>query len=86
MNLTIDAKRNQVETMLRERGVYPVFVDYDDIRCVTEICVVGRDVKSVIIDIARNGWRWWRGSPRMAHADPTYAQAAQRVMRRSAGR
>ena len=86
MNFTIDATRNQVTEMLRQRGIYPVFIDYDDIRCVTEICVVSRDVKTVLLDIARQGWRWWRGSPRMPHADPTYAQAAQRVMRRSAGR
>jgi hypothetical protein len=80
---SVDARPGKVQEMLRERGIIPSYCEWDDQACITEVGIrTERDTKALVLDLARSGWRWWRGQPRAGHSDPTYAQAAQRILRR----
>lgn len=79
----VDARPGVVRQVLSERGIEPVVCEWDDVSCVTEVSVRGDNAtKTFVLDLGRAGLRWWRGRPRSGHSDPTFAQAAQRILRR----
>lgn len=86
MIVSVDARPGAVRAVLTERGIVPIECEWDDAACVTELQVPDGSGPVVLRDIVNAGMRWWRGRPRAEHRDPTYAQAAQRILRREAGR